>query len=91
MVLKLGAALSSSHRLTVPVLLTASVQLSDLSRKLTYLPRQGPEGYLPSSISPPGMEPGPQRTTWRLGFGLPGGLHTFGLVAAAPADKRGPV
>lgn len=85
MALQWAAALSS------PTLLTASIQRLDLSRKLTYLPLQGPEGYPPSSISPPCMEPGPRRTSRRLGFGLPGGRHTFGLVAAAPADKRGPI
>ena len=91
MVLQWGAALSSPHPPIVPTLLTASVQLLDLSSKLTYLPRQGPEGSPPSAISPPGMEPGPQTTSRRVGFGLPGDLHTFGLAAAAPADERGPV
>lgn len=86
-----GSSLVQSAPPIGPTLLTVSVQMSGLSRKLTYLPRQGPEGYPSSSSSHPGMEPGPQRTSWRLGFWLPGGFHTFGLVATAPADERGPV
>lgn len=47
-----------------------------LSRKLTYLPLQGPEQLPRLSTAQPGREPGPQRTIQSPGTWVPGGPLT---------------
>ena len=67
---------------------SVSGRLLNLSRKLTYLPLQGPEQEPRLSTSHLGMESGLQRIFQTLGSWVAGGPHTSQLAAAAPDGER---
>lgn len=67
---------------------SVSGRLLNLSRKLTYLPLQGPEQEPRLSTSHLGMESGLQRIFQTLGSWVAGGPHTSQLAAAAPDRER---
>lgn len=67
---------------------SGSRRLFCISRKLTYLPLQGPEQQPWLSTSHLGMEPGPQRMFQDLGSWMRS-PQTSQLAAAAPVGERG--